>query len=78
VEILSPGSIKHDTITKRAIYEKNSVREYWIVDPEARSIAQFVLRKKHYVVTELFENDTIRSAVLSGFEARVGALLGLK
>ncbi|HVF56845.1 MAG TPA: Uma2 family endonuclease, partial [Pyrinomonadaceae bacterium] len=43
VEILSPGSIKHDTITKRAIYEKNSVREYWIVDPEARSIAQFVL-----------------------------------
>jgi Uma2 family endonuclease len=77
VEILSPGSIKHDTLTKNALYEENGVREYWIVDPEARSIAQLVLRKKHYVLTELAEEDAIKSAVLSGFEMNVGELLGL-
>ena len=75
VEILSPGSIKHDTITKRNLYELNGVREYWIVDPEARTIAQLVLQDKRYVLTELAEGDTIRSAVLTGFEMVVGRLL---
>jgi Uma2 family endonuclease len=75
IEILSPGSIKHDTITKRNLYEQNGVREYWIVDPEARTIAQLVLRDARYVLTELSEEDTIRSAVLTGFEMVVGHLL---
>jgi Uma2 family endonuclease len=76
VEILSPGSITHDTVRKREVYEKNGVREYWIVDVEERSIAQLVLRKKHYALTELGESDTIKGAVLAGFEMNVGELLG--
>jgi Uma2 family endonuclease len=53
------------------------VREYWIVDPfETRSVAQLVLKKKHYVLTELGESDVIKGAVLAGFEASVGELLG--
>ena len=76
IEILSPGSAALDTITKRELYEKNGVREYWIIDVGARSVAQFVLRKKHYVLTELGESDVIKGAVLAGFEARVGELLG--
>jgi len=76
-EILSPGSIAHDTLRKRSLYEQNGVREYWIVDPTARSISQLVLRKKHYALTEHGEADSIRSAVLSGFEMNVGELLGL-
>jgi Uma2 family endonuclease len=77
VEILSPGSITHDTIRKRALYEHLGVREYWIVDVKERGIAQLVLRKKHYVVTELREADTIRGVVLSSFEMQVGELLGV-
>ena len=77
VEILSPGSIKHDKVTKRNLYEKNGVLEYWIVDLKAKSIAQLLLRKKHYALTELGEGDVIRSSVLAGFEMRVGELLGL-
>jgi hypothetical protein len=34
------------------------------------------LRKKHYVLTELAEGDSIKSAALAGFEMKVGALLG--
>ncbi|MBC7931865.1 MAG: Uma2 family endonuclease [Rubrivivax sp.] len=76
IEILSPGSITLDTITKRELYERNGVREYWIVDVEKRSIAQFVLRKKHYALTEMGEGDVIRGTVLVGFEMNVGELLG--
>ncbi len=76
VEILSPSSVKHDTVTKRNLYEKNGVREYWIVDVKERAIAQLVLRKKHYVLTELGEADTIKGAVLAGFEMKVGELIG--
>jgi Uma2 family endonuclease len=77
IEVLSPGSVALDAITKRELYEKNGVREYWIVDPfETRSIAQLVLKKKHYALTELGESDVIKGAVLAGFEARVGELLG--
>ncbi|MET0646731.1 MAG: Uma2 family endonuclease [Pyrinomonadaceae bacterium] len=77
VEILSPSLMKHDAIRKRALYEQNGVREYWIVDVKERSVAQLVLRKKHYVLTELGEAETIRGAVLSGFEMKVGGLLGV-
>jgi Uma2 family endonuclease len=77
IEILSPGSITHDTISKRALYEKNGVREYWIVDVDKRSIAQLVLHKKHYTLTELGEREAILGAVLAGFEMNVGELIGL-
>jgi Uma2 family endonuclease len=77
VEILSPGSVKHDTLRKRALYEQNGVREYWIVSPKARDISQLVLRKKHYALTELGEADVIKASVLTGFEMTVGELLGV-
>jgi Uma2 family endonuclease len=43
VEILSPGTRRRDKGRKRAVYEREGVSEYWIVDPEARSIT--VLRR---------------------------------
>ena len=76
IEILSPGSAALDALTKRSPYEKNGVREYWIVDPMDRTIAQLVLRKKHYALTELGESDVIRGVALAGFESNVGELLG--
>jgi Uma2 family endonuclease len=43
VEILSPGTRRRDTGRKRAVYDREGVREYWIVDPESRSIT--ILRR---------------------------------
>lgn len=44
IEILSPSNRVHDLLTKRALYERGGVREYWIGDPDARTleIASFV------------------------------------
>ena len=76
VEILSPGSVRHDRLTKRSLYERNGVGEYWIVDPDARTLVQLILRGGGYTAAELSEGDVVRSEVLAGFEARVADLLG--
>jgi Uma2 family endonuclease len=33
VEVLSPGTASYDHITKRALYERAGVREYWLIHP---------------------------------------------
>lgn len=36
-EILSPGSARHDRITKRRFFQRHGVPEYWVVDGEAEA-----------------------------------------
>ena len=38
IEILSPGTRRVDEVTKRRLYERVDVREYWIVDPELEAV----------------------------------------
>ncbi|SFB46445.1 Endonuclease, Uma2 family (restriction endonuclease fold) [Cohnella sp. OV330] len=57
VEILSPGSRKRDRVRKHAVYEKHGVPEYWIVDPTARTLEQFVLVDGRFRLGELFEEQ---------------------
>ncbi len=49
VEILSPSSEDYDRSTKRELYRKRSVQEYWIVDPSEQSVEQLVLRTDQYL-----------------------------
>ncbi|QJD84886.1 Uma2 family endonuclease [Cohnella herbarum] len=58
VEVLSPGSRKRDRLKKMAVYEKHGVPEYWIIDPEARTLEQYRLNdRKQFDLLELFEGD---------------------
>lgn len=43
VEILSPSTRCHDRLVKLGLYQQAVVREYWIVDPENRSVQVFLL-----------------------------------
>jgi Uma2 family endonuclease len=44
VEVLSPSSLKYDWNYKFNLYEKTGVREYWIVDPKAKTVHVFLLQ----------------------------------
>jgi Uma2 family endonuclease len=46
VEILSPSTKKSDEGLKKQLYEQHSVAEYWIVDPDKKSIRQFLLNER--------------------------------
>ena len=38
VEVLSPSTRRRDEITKRRLYERTCLREYWVVDPELETV----------------------------------------
>ncbi len=48
VEVLSPGTAKNDKGYKRNLYEKSGVKEYWIVEPNMRSIEAYLLSGGKY------------------------------
>jgi len=45
VEILSPSTARNDWNKKFNLYEKAGVREYWIVDPNAKMVHVFLLQE---------------------------------
>lgn len=76
VEILSPGTAYYDLRKKFKVYERNGVKEYWIVDPEEKAVQVFVLRNEKYVLDqEVEKKGIIRSNVLKGFEVSAESFL---
>lgn len=43
VEILSPSSLRNDRLVKLRLYQRTGVREYWIADPENKTVQVFLL-----------------------------------
>lgn len=80
VEILSPGSenIKRDTKIKFDDYAAHQVQEYWIIDPDKKTIAQYLLDKESGRSYELNKKvgvgDFIESVVIQGFKIPVLAI----
>ena len=38
IEVLSHSTQRHDQLVKLKLYQQAGVREYWIVDPESRTV----------------------------------------
>ena len=55
-EIFSRSTIKRDVGIKKDIYERNGVREYWIIDPWRESIDVYLLREGKYELGGHYEN----------------------
>jgi Uma2 family endonuclease len=49
VEILSPSTRRNDLLYKLNLYKNAGLREYWIVDPELRTVTQYLLTDKGYL-----------------------------
>jgi Uma2 family endonuclease len=82
IEILSPGSsnIRRDRHLKQKLYSSRGVDEYWIIDPETRTIDVHRKRKEGGLqfAVSLQENDELTTPVLPDFRVSVAALLKLR
>ena len=54
VEVLSPSTAKHDRNVKKELYERNGVREYWIIDPKNKSVEVYHLVNEKLVLDEIY------------------------
>ena len=48
IEVLSPSTAVHDQRTKRALFERHGVAEYWLVHPGDRSVSIYRLVNNAY------------------------------
>ena len=67
IEILSPTTAERDKTIKRTLYARYGVREYWIVDPEKKTVEVLTLKKEGYETFGIYKmQDTLTSPLLSG------------
>jgi Uma2 family endonuclease len=75
VEILSPSTASRDRGEKKAIYERNGVPEYWLIDHRAREVTIFLLTDGRYDRGRVFGvGQRFASTVLAGLEVEVAGL----
>ncbi len=55
-EIFSRSTMKRDVGIKKDVYERNGVKEYWIIDPWRESIDVYLLRDGKYELDGQYEN----------------------
>ena len=55
-EIFSKSTMKRDVGIKKDVYERNGVKEYWIIDPWRETIDVYLLREGKYELAGHYEN----------------------
>lgn len=76
-EVISPQSRRRDRIDKHDLYERHGVREYWLIDPETRTVEVFHLDAGTYQMVGRWQSGEMAvSRLLPGFEVPVTALFG--
>ena len=67
VEILSPGTEDRDRHYKKTLYARYGVREYWIVDPEAKAVELHALGERGFELIKTYKHgETLSSPLLAG------------
>ena len=69
VEVLSEGTRTHDLRTKVSVYRQYGVPEYWVVDPERRTLTRHLLPdlpQAPYLITE-HTQGRLESSAIPGF-----------
>lgn len=75
VEILSPSTSSRDQVLKRKLYAKYGVREYWVVNAEARTIEVLTRDPGGLETWMVFPSgSSLASQLLPGFSLSVAEL----
>ena len=71
-EVLSPGTERRDRTTKLRAYQEAGVPEYWLIDPQTRTVVVYVLQRGGYAGgVHGGEYDVVGSSVVPGFRVKV-------
>jgi Uma2 family endonuclease len=72
-EILSPSTRRIDLVRKMVLYRTAGVPEFWIVDPDKRSVSAYSLGEDDYEPIPVTDG-VLRSHVIPGLEIDVVGL----
>jgi Uma2 family endonuclease len=79
LEVVSPKNPERDLVQKRADYAEAQISEYWIVNPQKKTITILRLDGPAYAEVGTFRRgESAASALLPGFSVDVGAVLDAK
>ena len=67
VEILSKSTKKRDYGIKKTDYALHGVEEYWIIDPVAETVEQYLLQGITYELSQKLREGSLKSVVIEGF-----------
>ena len=77
VEVTSPSTARLDRLEKFYEYARAGVKEYWIVDPDARTVEVYGLEGGAYLLGGRWgPGETAASGLLKGFEVAVHDVVG--
>ncbi len=72
IEILSPSTAHYDLREKFRIYERTGVKEYWIVDPDMKSVEVYLNKAGGFSLEYKVETEgEIGSKILDGFKINI-------
>ncbi|MDW8289802.1 MAG: Uma2 family endonuclease [Armatimonadota bacterium] len=72
VEVISEDSVRRDRVEKFLEYEREGVREYWLIDsrPGHAAVDAFTLEQGSFVPLDANEEGWLESRVLPGFRVK--------
>jgi Uma2 family endonuclease len=75
IEILSPATADRDRSLKRKLYAKFGIKEYWIVDPESKSVEVMSLGEKGFETVRLYKiGESLSSPLLKGLSLNLSEI----
>ncbi|GFI47991.1 hypothetical protein IMSAGC019_03317 [Lachnospiraceae bacterium] len=74
IEVLSPSTQRHDQLVKLNLYQRAGVREYWIVDPENKTVRVMLQSGNGFLQThEIYRQEEVAKVnVLEGCFIELG------
>lgn len=75
VEILSPSTVDRDRTIKLDLYATHGVEEYWMVDPDSRTVMVMLRGESRFEIGGIYGlGHTLHSPILEGFTIEVKEL----
>ena len=67
IEIASPSNVTHDYVEKLSLYDKAGVREYWIVNPDDKSVVVYRFDSERPIIDTFSFEDTVKVGIYNDF-----------